>query len=261
MLKLRVNSEKRYVFNSFFDVTLNQLKEPLKWLSKQDKELLNAIFQEEPELNEKTIDVMIAWIMFFSDFKRVELENISVTDETDLSLTTLFSHCALFMAEAPHIFDVDKFKHKGIEYKLLEPLKTIDGTKVLLGNASYKQFMLSTKIDNLIKKGLSDSYIDCLIQCLALFYTDGDDSNEGINKRVEEFGEIQAIYGYNAWFFFVVVINKYNDFFQSCLTRKMTKLQAKAILKERILKLCSRITIGRWSETRLQKMEFLILST
>ena len=95
----------------------------------------------------------------------------------------------------------------------------------------------------------------------ALLYTDGDDSSEAIVKRSKVFGEVNALYGWSAYFFFVELVEKYKDYFHLSTTEnppaQIQRLSAQQQLKVLLLK----TTFGSWLLSKLPKKEFSILTT
>ena len=93
MIKLRLNDEKRVVYDSFSDITLQHLRRGYEIFSYQDKDIKNFFLKEGSEIKEsKLFDFYIDWLSIFSDLTKNELRNISVESNIDLSLQNLFQN-------------------------------------------------------------------------------------------------------------------------------------------------------------------------
>jgi len=103
---------------------------------------------------------------------------------------------------------------------------------MLFGNANYRQFMLGSQLSNMVNDQKDERSIESLKQLFALLYSDGNDSSEDIVKRSEAFGNVNALYGWSAYFFFVQLVEKYNDFFHLSTTKNPPPRIAKLLLED-----------------------------
>jgi hypothetical protein len=258
MIKLRLNDEKRVVYDSFSDITLQHLRRGYEIFSYQDKDIKNFFLKEGSEIKEsKLFDFYIDWLSIFSDLTKNELRNISVESNIDLSLQNLFSYTKKFIYSPEHVIDLKELTHKGKKYSIIEDIKTINGARLYFGNYNYNQFKLSAQLSSSIEGVKNGNAIDSLVQLLAIIYTDGDNSNAGIDKRILAFKDLNALYGWSGWFFFALLTTKYKNYFQS-----YSNNQAEAVLKmkkENLKRSICKLFTGKFMRTMLQKTEFSIL--
>ena len=100
-----------------------------------------------------------------------------------------------------------------------------------------------------------------LKQLFALLYTDGNDSSDDVVKRSEVFGEVNALYGWSAYFFFVQLVKKYSDYFRLSTTKNPSPKVARELARQQLKALLLRISFGKWLLSKLPKREFSILMT
>jgi hypothetical protein len=263
VLSLKVNDESRTLKNEFVDVTLNELVAAYKFVSNQDGEVKRYLLSEvDAEINQdKFFEFKIGWISLFSDFTIDELRLVPLgEDEFDGgSIEWLYNHCILFLKQPESYLDLKEFTHKGTIYKLIEPLKTIGGAKMLFGKGSFRQFMLGSQLTTMVADQKNERGIESLKQLFAMLYSDGKDSSEDIVKRANVFGEVNALYGWSAFFFFALLVEKYKDYFHLSTTEN-PPLKVKTVLaKHQLKQLLSKTIFGKLLPSRLLKQEFLIL--
>lgn len=265
MLKITVGNKKHTVKNEFEDVTLNELATAYKVLNTQDKVIKAYLTDGEMPNDEfKLIEFKIKWLSLFTTVPIEQLRLIPLHLLPDsLSLEWLYNETTKFMRAPESALDLKQFKHKGVTYKLIEPLTTISGTQMLLGNANFRQFMLSSQLSQMVEDNkANERCIESLIQLLAVLYSeDNDDDSDKMRKRAEEFKSVSALYGWSAYFFFVMLVLKYKDYFLSYTKGKLSSKmnQIKAI--EEIGGHLSRITIGKFAPLKSLKREYSILKT
>jgi len=261
MLKLKANNLNKQLKDEFVDITLNELAEAYKYIQGLDADLKQYLLSNsEKEIDsDKLFQFKIHWITLFSDFTKEELKLIPM--EGSISVEWLYNHCKQFMKQPESYVQLKEFDHEKVSYKLIEPLKTISGAEMLFGNANYRQFMLGSQLTAMVEANKRQTAISSLVQLFALLYSDGDDSSEAIVKRSKVFGEVNALYGWSAYFFFVELVEKYKDYFHLSTT-KNPPAQIQNLLAIQQLKVSlSKTTFGRWLQSKLLKKEYLILTT
>ena len=72
---------------------------------------------------------------------------------------------------------------------------------MLFGTGSYRQWMLGSQLTNMVSGQKNEKGIESLKQLFAMLYTDGNDSSDDIVRRSKVFGEVNALYGWSAYFF------------------------------------------------------------
>jgi hypothetical protein len=264
VLKLNANNESRTLKNEFVDVTLNELVEGYKFIASLDAKTKSYLLDETGDIDrDKFFECKIKWISLFSDFTIDELRLVPLgNDEFEQgSIEWLYFHCKSLMKQPESYLELKEFKHKGTTYKLIEPLTTISGAKMLFGKGSFRQFMIGSQLSTMVADQKNERGIEGIKQLFAMLYTDGSDSSEDIVRRSKIFGQVNALYGWSAFFFFAQLVKKYNDFFLLSTTKnpplKIKIALAKYQLKQSLLK----ITFGKSLLSKLLKQEYLILTT
>jgi len=261
MIELEFNNKKGRVLTEFREVDLKTLAKGLQIF--EDSPLsVQKFFLEGEDAEEKDIfNFAVKWISNFSTLTAQELRLVNVNplegEGYSISLTGLLYQTKGFLMNPERVEDIEEFIHNGKKYKILEPLKTIGGAKLYFGNASFEQFKLSSMLNDAMSKGIGGLKINSLIQLVALLYSDGDDSEEGLEERIKEFETLDSYAGFSAWFFFAMLSNKYNKFFQSCLSSP----QEKALMNVETWKRNFQNSfIGKLLKMKPQRLEYLILT-
>ena len=261
MIKLNANGAKKYINDEFIDVKLFDLSRAFKFLGSQPKSVIEWLQDSEKVCDyQEQINFKIGWISFFSNFTIDELKLVpfEITNES-LSIDFLFNLCSKFLKHPEVHLDLKEIKIHGKKYSIIEPIKTISGAKMLFGNANYRQWMLLTQISKIVEENKNEKCIDGLVNLLAVIYTDGDDSDIALKERVEAFKEIDALNGWSGYFFFALLLNKYNDYFQS-YSNGRTNLKAQQKLNlEQLKENFSRTLIGKSLRLKSLKWEYSIL--
>jgi hypothetical protein len=267
LLNLKVNNDSRTLKDEFIDVTLNELAAAYRFVSSQDAETKRFLLLDDAKeiSNSKFYEFKLKWIELFSDLTVDELRLLPMAnDENDLTTITvdkLYGFCELFLHQPKTYLELKEFKHKGKKYNLLEPLKTISGAELLFGNGNYRQFMLGSQLTNMVKDQKNDKGIQSLKQLFALLYSDGEDSSEDIIKRSEVFGEVNALYGWSAYFFFVQLVEKYKDYFRLSMTKSPPPKVARELARQQLKALLLKTTFGKLWLSKWLKREFSVLRT
>ena len=113
----------------------------------------------------------------------------------------------------------------------------------------------------MVEENKKQGGIKHLKNLFALLYSDGNDSGEDIAERGKVFGEVNALYGWSAYFFFVELVEKYKDYFHLSMTRNPRQAIAKELAKQRLKAELLKTTFGKWLLLKLPKREFSILNT
>ena len=265
MLSLKVNNDSRTIKDEFVDVTLNELSDAYKFVSTLDAETKRYLLTTtEAEIDQdKFFEFKIKWVTMFSDLTINELRLIPQYEGTaiDISVDWLYNLCEKFLHQPETYLELKEFKHKGVKYNLIEPLKTIGGAQMLFGNGNYRQFMLGSQLTNMVHDQKNERGIESLKQLFALLYSDGNDSSDDIVNRSEKFGTVNAMYGWSAYFFFVQLVEKYKDYFKLSMTKNPPPKVAVQLAKQQLRVLLLRTTFGRLLLSKLPKREFSILKT
>jgi len=242
---------------------MHELRRAYTFLNNTHIDILDFLNGKKDVVDEsKLLDFKIDWILLFSDIEKKELLNISVDSVTDLSVDALFGMCMKFCYFPEQALDVKSFKLNGVEYKLIEEIKTISGAKMLFGNGTYNQFKLAQMLARQIKGDLKPNIADSLLQLVAVLYSsDGNNSDEAINIRVKEFENVDSWTAWSCLFFFILLTKRYNAFFQSSLIEeKAVQKKLKAVLREEAKKMSFEKTrFGKLLQFKSPKSEFLIL--
>jgi hypothetical protein len=263
MLKLTANGTKKTINDEFFDVKLNDLAAAYKYVSGLDAETKRYLLTGGENVNsDKLFEFKLHWISLFSNFTIEELRLVSIGDEYELgSIDWLYSKCELFLHQPKSYVQLKEFKHKGKDYNLIEPIKTISGAELLFGNGNYRQFMIGSQLTAMIEQNKNQGGIPSLITLFALLYSDGNDSSEDVVQRTQAFGEVNALYGWSAYFFFVELVEKYKNYFHLSTTKNPPLTIAKEYLKQQLNRSLLKTSFGRLLRSKLPKREFSVLET
>ncbi len=261
MLSLKTDIGERTLKDEFVDVTLNELSNAFRFISSCDAETKRYLLSDTgAELDQdKLFEFKLQWVNLFSDFTIDELRLIPIDDLDSLSVDWLYNHCKQFLYQPESYIELKEFKHKGVNYELIKPLHTIGGAKLLFGNANYRQWMLASQLTNMANDQKNERGIESLKQLFALLYTDGDDSSEAIIRRTKIFGQLNALYGWSAYFFFALLVEKYNDYFHLSMTANPPLKVRLLLAKQQLRQSLSKTIFGRLLRSRLPKLAFSVL--
>jgi len=262
MLSLKANGQKKTLKDEFVDVTLNELAAAYKYVNGLDSETKRYLLSEGETVNDdKLFEFKLHWISLFSDFSIEDLRLVPLEDseENSLSVDWLYNHCKAFLKQPESYVTLKEFDFKGVDYHLIKPLKTISGAEMLFGKANYRQFMLGSQLATMVEKNKSEASIGSLTQLFALLYSDGNDSSEDIVRRAGVFGEVNALYGWSAYFFFVELLKRYNDYFHLSTTKNPSQRVKTALARQQLRVLLSKTIFGRLLPSKWLSKEFLIL--
>lgn len=261
MLSLKVNNESRTLKDEFVDVTLNELSDAYKFISSLDAETKRYLLTEtDAEIDHnKLFEFKIKWVSMFSDFTIDDLRLVPTDAEDSISVDWLYNHCKQFLHQPESYIELKDFEHKGKTYELMKPLRTISGAKLLFGNGNYRQFMLASQLTSMTNDQKNERGIESLKQLFALLYSDGNDSSDDVIKRSKLFGDVNALYGWSAYFFFVQLVEKYKDFFHLSTIENPRPKIAKELAKQHLRQLLLKTTFGRSLLSKLPKREFSVL--
>ncbi len=266
MIALKINNgEKRTLKDEFVDITLNELSKGYELINNQLPVIKNHLIDGKEIVNESDLnqffEFKLKWVAMFSDFTIEELRLIPMEQSDSLSVSWLYDKSKLFMQQPQSAIDLKEFKHKGVNYKIIEPVRTISGAVMLFGNANYRQWMIGSQLTTMVEEHKNQRGIEALKQLFALLYTDGNDSSEAVVKRAKIFGEVNALYGWSSFFFFAMLVEKYNDFFHlSMTTNQAAKIQA-VIQLEKLKAKLSKAFIGKLLPSKFLNVEFSILES
>ena len=264
MLNLNANDTKKTLKDEFIDVTLNELASSYKYVSGLDNETKRYLLNDGETFDDsKLFEFKLNWIGLWSDFTVDELRLVPIegNDVNSLSVNWLYDHCKHFLKQPESYVQLKEFTHKKKTYNIIEPLKTIGGAEMLFGKANFRQFMISSQLTKMIEENKNQGGIPSLVQLFALLYSDGNDSSEDVVQRARVFGEVNALYGWSAYFFFVELLEKYNDYFRLSTTKNPPAPIQRVLAQQQLRRLLSRTTIGRLLLSKLRKLEFSILTT
>ena len=113
----------------------------------------------------------------------------------------------------------------------------------------------------MIENNKNQGGIPSLIQLFALLYSDGNDSGEDVAKRAGFFGEINALYGWSAYFFFVELVEKYKDYFLLSTTKNPPAPIMKEYHIQRLNRSLSKTIFGKLLPSKWLRREFSIMAT
>jgi len=264
VLSLKANGNNKTLKDEFVDITLNELASAYKYVSGLDAETKRYLINDgETFDDDKLFEFKLKWISLFSDFTVDELRLVPLTGNNlnDLSIDWLYDQCKAFLKQPETYIQLKEFDHKKKTYNIIESLKTISGAEMLFGKANFRQWMISSQLTNMIEKNKDQGGIPSLITLFALLYSDGKDSSEDVVERSKVFGEVNALYGWSAYFFFVELLERYKDYFRLSMTKNPPPPIQRVLAQQQLRRLLSKTTIGRLLRSKLPRREFSILQT
>ena len=234
MLSLIANGIEKQLKDEFIDVTLNELAAAYQYIGSLSAEMKRYLLTaSEAEIDEeKVIEYKIHWISLFSDLTKDELKLVPTDAVIGLSIDWLYNHCEQFLHQPISYREFDYFEHNNIKYNLLESTNTIGGAKMLFSKGTFRQFMLGSQLTSAVSEHKNNRGIQSLKQLFALLYSDGDDSSEGIIKRSEIFGEVNALYGWSAYFYFLAVGKEVERIYRLIYDKEPTSAKDSKSIKE-----------------------------
>lgn len=262
MLNLKANNKPITLKDEFNDITLNELAAAYKYVNGLDADTKRYLLHDAEDLDQvKLFEFKLEWIARFSDLTVEDLRLIPIDNDdlTQLSVNWLYDKCEKFLHQPEVYLQLKEFKHKSKTYNLIEPLKTIGGAELLFGNGNYRQFMIGSQLQQMIQDNKNSGAIPSLVQLFALLYSDGDDSSDDVVKRAELFGDVNAMYGWSAYFFFVELVAKYKDYFRLSTTKNPPPRVSRNLALQHLNKGLLKTSFGRWLQSKLPKREFSVL--
>ena len=261
MLKLKANNQEKVLKDEFIDITLNELDSAYDYIKGLSADLKRYLLTDsDVDVDEhKLFEFKVHWVSLFSDFTKEELRLIPL--EGSITVDWLYNHVKQFMKQPESYIQLKEFTHNKVTYSIIEPLRTISGAELLFGNGSYRQWMLGSQLSAMVEENKKQGGIKHLKNLFALLYSDGRDSGEEVAERGKLFGEVNALYGWSSYFFFVELVEKYNDYFRLSMTKNPRQAIAKELAKQRLKAELSKTTFGKWLLSKLPKREFSILTT
>ena len=148
MIKGRINGRKFKLKTLFEEVTLQDIKQGYTLFSIQGDNLKALMTGKEPKKEPTEMEAlhfMVKWLNIYSDLDLETVENMSISGD-GVSIESLFNECKKFLYYPKETIDVHKIKHNGKTYEIMEALKSIQGTEILIGNNSFKWFKLNSML-------------------------------------------------------------------------------------------------------------------
>ena len=261
MIELNYNGKAAKVYTEFEEITLKQLADGFEVFRNSSFSVQNFFLKGEETDEKQLFEFAVKWVAVFSTIPQKDLRLVNLHPNPEnagsVSLIGLLSATKDFLSPPERVQDVEAFKHKGKLYRIIEPLRTIGGAQLYFGNASFEQWKLSNMLNDAMQQGIGRLKVDSLRQLVALLYSNGDDSSEALEQRIADFESLDAGTAYCAWFFFVMLQDKYKTFFQSCLTNPQNLQKMK---EETYRKQFQSGFIGKLLRMKRPRWEYLILT-
>ena len=217
MIKVTIRDKEYEVRDKWEDNTINQLIKPQQYINNLPSWLESYIYKgsDTPVSESKLLDFYIEWIEMFSNIP-IELlkEAIPVKGEGD-NILLLFNATSKFLGEPTQddIKPSETLNFRGVDYTLIESVKTVGGVEKLLGGATYKHFSEAKALSDLFQKKNYRKWEYIARITAILFRPDPNEqySEDLIDQRTKEFGKLPVSEAYKGYFFLSNSLNKLQE--------------------------------------------------
>ena len=220
-MKLDINGKSYTLKERWRDVTIREMSYAFEVLNNQPPSLLKLIQSDD----EKDIDIdenilykfYIQWVACFSDIPIEVLEGNILLDEPGThDLKFLASRCLKFLGEPTNIPQMNRFRFKKKQYRIINSFTSLTGVTQLLSGATYGDWVNLTSLMGAFE-GLNKGKYNALAQVSAVLFTDNlqDKRKESLEKRAQTFLDLDCQTAYAGYFFLEKHINKYQRFLKT----------------------------------------------
>jgi len=258
-MKLDINGKKYNLKERWRDVTLREMSHAFEVLNHQPPALLKLIRSTE----EAALDIddsilykfYIDWIECFSDIPREVLEgNILLDQPGTHDLKFLAGRCLKFLGEPTNIPQVNRFRFKKKQYRIINSFTSLTGVTQLLSGATFGDWVNLTSLMGAFE-GLNKGKYNAMAQVSAVLFSDNfqDKRKETIEKRAQNFLHLDCQTAYAGYFFLEKHINKYQRYLKTSTAAEVVR----ELGREGLMLKYQRGFIGRLKLFILLKLESL----
>lgn len=258
-MKLDINGKKYTLKERWRDVSIREMSHAYEVLNNQPPSLLKLIRSTDEESLEIDDAILyrfyIDWIGCFSDIPKEVLEGNILLDEPGThDLKFLASRCLKFLGEPTNIPQINRFRFKKKQYRVINSFTSLSGVTQLLSGATFGDWVNLTALMGAFE-GLNKGKYQALAQVSAVLFSDNfqDKRKETIEKRAQAFMDLDCQTAYAGYFFLEKHINKYQRYLK---TSSATEVRRELGREALILKYQNGF-IGRLKLFILLKLEFL----
>jgi hypothetical protein len=216
MLKVRINKQKYVIKTLFHEVNGKDLKKAYTYLQEvtnNDLDLFAWLYKNKEANKASLFRFKKDWLSIFSDIPNDVLNNIEPESDVNLSLDFLFELTEKFIG-FPNIHHYNNGIEFGkSEYELVKDKVVINGVKLHFAEGIYKQWKLANMLSGQIVERNNSNTMDALVQMAAVLYSDGDNSDEAIDDRIDKFWNLDASTLWGVYIYFADVSQQFQKMF------------------------------------------------
>ena len=239
------------------DNTILQMEKAQEYINAMPQYLSSYIYSDKDVSLplDKIFSFYVDWIEIFSDIPRNILEEeISIEDSSEGSLVSLFNMVAKFLGEPQDLEPSQTINFNGVEYHLIESVKTAGGIDKMLGGATFKHFAESQALVKLFNDKKYKKW-DYLARITAiLFRPDAKEmyEEEVIEMRAKKFKHLPVSEAYKGYFFLLNHTNKLQESLLISLQKAAEVKQQTQLAKVSLME-----CIGKYKPMKWLKKVFL----
>ena len=203
------------------DVSIREMSHAFEVLNNQPPALLKLLRSSEEAPLEIDDSILyrfyIDWIGCFSDIPREVLEGNILLDEPGThDLKFLASRCFKFLGEPTNIPQINRFRFKKKQYRVINSFTSMTGVTQLLSGATFGDWVNLTSLMAAFD-GFNRGKYNALAQVSAVLFSNNfqDKRKETLDKRAQDFLDLDCQTAYAGYFFLEKHINKYHRFLKT----------------------------------------------
>tara|TARA_R110000744_G_scaffold368034_1_gene477767 strand:- start:2067 stop:2873 length:807 start_codon:yes stop_codon:yes gene_type:complete len=220
-MKLDINGKNYTLKERWRDVSIREMSHAFEVLNNQPPALLKLLRSSEEAPLEIDDSILyrfyIDWIGCFSDIPREVLEGNILLDEPGThDLKFLASRCFKFLGEPTNIPQINRFRFKKKQYRVINSFTSMTGVTQLLSGATFGDWVNLTSLMAAFD-GFNRGKYNALAQVSAVLFSNNfqDKRKETLDKRAQDFLDLDCQTAYAGYFFLEKHINKYHRFLKT----------------------------------------------
>ena len=220
-MKLDINGKNYTLKERWRDVSNREMSHAFEVLNNQPPALLKLLRSSEEAPLEIDDSILyrfyIDWIGCFSDIPREVLEGNILLDEPGThDLKFLASRCFKFLGEPTNIPQINRFRFKKKQYRVINSFTSMTGVTQLLSGATFGDWVNLTSLMAAFD-GFNRGKYNALAQVSAVLFSNNfqDKRKETLDKRAQDFLDLDCQTAYAGYFFLEKHINKYHRFLKT----------------------------------------------
>lgn len=249
MINFEIQGKYYKLRDEFHEVKVSELEKAYNFLKNQPISIVNWLVKGNEVEEDLKQRFKIDWVAFFSDIPKELLMLVPID--------FLYNQCEKFTRVPETFIDLKKFKIGGNNYKLMEPLTTISGAKMLFGEGNFRQWTIGNQLTKMVAEAKSYNAINPLKQLVAVLYD--CDKEIPTEQKLKDFDNLTASQLWSAYFFFAMLCEKYKDYFLLSTNKNRYQKDKNLLKLELLKKQLSRTTIGKLLPSKWLKWEYSIL--